>query len=992
MDGGEALAHNTKELRELLIDRGDFKNFAHDVSEATLFALERRHLEYLDLSQVPRPDLQPFDYREDLSFLRLERIGHSPAIERSLDILNMQNILGTFRGCSHSLVAAICSDGVRVQFYLGARRTREGAVAADFIKNLERAIEGNLPGTRLRSCGRQEVEHRIIRPIHADYAHLAALPGIPSLRGGRDEQFAQSLDRLVQALQGQQYMLLIIAEPLEEMIVNEILSNCLRLGSSVHSWVRVTAGYAQAHGVSTATAEAHNKMTGGAENTGRQRNVQSGSNRQPGIAVGGVLGAAVSLGLSSIIGPAAIGIGSVAGSVATGVGGGVNRGISEGETTSRSRTWGESVTQSLTESSNTNETASINVEYLNKTAEYCEHIIDGYIRRLQRGKNLGMWNAGVYFLADDTATFAQGQAQLRSLYSGSETHHEPMRALDLSGKRLRRSIGAVLGAFTNPVLELQDPVTHEPMRHPLGQQHCSLSTPLNTEELALLMNLPRREAPGLELQMVADFGVNPVPYVSGQAVALGNVVSGGRELELPVGIPLAEINRHLFVTGMTGTGKTNTCFAIMKSLGRNRIPFLVIEPAKGEYRNLHREDEICGPHIYTLGDERVSPFRINPFQFVPGMNLVTHVDNLKAIFNAAFSMYASMPYMLEEAILKCYEDYGWDLVNSSNRFLGSRLDEIVKSWERGQPDYGYALYLPTLSDLLVKVDEVVNSKGYAEEARQNYGAALRARIKSLINKGPMLNTRRGVPYEALFGPPGPPEQSGVVSPSVVLEMRSMGDDADKCFVMALLLAQLYEYREQTYRWHPQEGLRHVTVLEEAHRLLGRSAPGGMETADPRGKAIEAFANMLAEIREYGEGLLIVDQSPARLIPDVLKNTGTKVMHSVKARDDCDAMGDTMNMNDEQRLMVSLLGKGHAIFQTQDQDKPLWIKVGQMKGGDRRAVRDQEVKAAMSAIQEQHRQEERQLAEQQLGRVLQNGKSLLSDRVRALTDALNEPHG
>jgi hypothetical protein len=960
------LAIRQMELGNILDHRADFKAYAHDVSEATLFALERRHLEYLDLSHVPPPPALPPAALNEIFFLKVGRIGHSAAIDRSLDVLNMQNVVGLFRDRSHSLIVGLASDGDRSHFYLGARRSPTTAQihagSFEFKENFRRAIEGNLPGTRFQEFTPEEQARHIQWPIqrHLDYPYLAAITGIPSLRAERQDQYAQSLDRLIQALQGQRYLMLIIAEPLAERKVNQILSNCLRLGSEVHSLVRVSANFARAIGDSVAKARAEGKVHNESEALSIAKGTSQGLSTQTHNVASGVIGAAVGLGLNAILPGIGLQLGSLGAQALMGVAGrqigSRNEEESENTSTSRSRAWGDSFTQSLTESSSKTETASMNMEYLNKTADYCEKILDGYIRRLQEGKNLGMWNVGIYFFADNPATLAQGRTQLCSLYSGKNTHYEPMRSLDLSQPEdLRRNIGEVLSRFYNPSFELQDPSTGEALPHPLSDLHRGISTPLNTEELALTLNPPRREVPGLELELVADFGVNPAPLESEDAPTLGTVVSCGVELNLPVGIPIRDLNRHVFVTGITGSGKTNTCFALVKMIRQKRLPFLAIEPAKGEYRLLLRN--IPDLQIYTLGDERIAPFRINPFQFVPGMNLVTHIDNLKAIFNAAFPMYAAMPYMLEEAILRCYTERGWRLEDSSHQTLD--MAEVERKWSRGEFDYEYTLHLPTLADLLTMVDKVVDSKGYAEEARQNYGAALRARVKSLLlgSKGPMFQSRCGVPYEQLYGQP------------TVLELRSLGDDDEKCFLMALLLVQLYEFREQSYQWDPKPGLRHVTIIEESHRLLSASRGGGSaETADPRGKAVEAFANMLAEIREYGQGFLIVDQTPAKLVPDVLKNTSTKILHSVKARDDCEAMGDAMGMTEEQKRIIPRLRIGNAIFHTESQDKPIWIKIHAMKGGNRLPVTNHDVQQAMkSVLERRHLQtaKERQAEDQAL---------------------------
>jgi len=244
---------------------------------------------------------------------------------------------------------------------------------------------------------------------------------------------------------------------------------------------------------------------------------------------------------------------------------------------------------------------------------------------------------------------------------------------------------------------------------------------------------------------------------------------------------------------------------------------------------------------------------------------------------------------------------------------------------------------------MVKIDEVVTSKGYSEEVMKNYAAALKARLNSLLlgSKGAMLSTQRGIPYEDLFGHP------------TVLELRALGDDDEKCFLMALLLTQLYEYQEQQSRNKPARGLRHLTVLEEAHRLLAQTSHAGSpETANPRGKAVESFANMLAEIREYGEGFLVVDQTPAKLIPDVVKNTSSKILHRLTSRDDREVMGDAMSMTDQQKLMPPALGVGEAILHTQDENKPILVKIAAAKSS-RQPASDADIRTAMKAVRATH---------------------------------------
>jgi hypothetical protein len=555
-------------------------------------------------------------------------------------------------------------------------------------------------------------------------------------------------------------------------------------------------------------------------------------------------------------------------------------------------------------------------DMLNKTAEFCEEVLDHYIERLQQGKNLGFWNAGIFLLADSANTLYRGQGIIRAVLAGEKTYFEPMRSFDLtqSGSELRTS----LLQFRNPLMQFPVissptlPQQHNnihllpaprPVNHPISGLFQTLATPMNTSELSLVINLPREEIPGVRLSPMTDFGINPP---STEGFDLGRVMYRGKESEDRFRIPPRSLTKHTFITGITGSGKTNTCLALLRaSQEHKRIPFLVIEPAKQEYRSL-LADPILGKgmKIFTLGDERISPFRINPFQFARQYPILTHIDLLKAVFNASFPMYASMPYILEEAILDIYTDRGWNLSNSTNRYFD--IHDIAQD---------YTSYLPTLLDLYKKIDIVVERKGYAKQLSMDMSAALKARIKSLMigGKGLMLNCARSYPMDKLFNEPA------------VMELKYIGDDSEKAFLMALLLINLYEYCE-TERGYTGD-LQHFTIIEEAHRLL-KNVPisANAESANPRGKSVEMFTDILAEIREYGEGFVIVDQVPAKLTPDALKNTNLKILHRIVAEDDRESVGNSMNLSREQKAHIVRLRVGQAIVHNEYLDDAILLQI------------------------------------------------------------------
>ena len=422
----------------------------------------------------------------------------------------------------------------------------------------------------------------------------------------------------------------------------------------------------------------------------------------------------------------------------------------------------------------------------------------------------------------------------------------------------------------------------------------------------------------------AKFGINTTTRsVGDKSLTLGAIMDTGNVLSQRYRLAISNLNKHLAVFGLTGSGKSNTVHNLLIQLWkRHHIPFLVIEPAKAEYRALATFDELKDDLlIISAGVDQtgVCPLRLNPFYFNPGkdndgnrVHVLTHIDRLKATFNASFPMYASMPYILEEAILEVYRERGWDLGRSVNRYV-----DIYKN--------DFSAYVPTLQDLFLKIDAIVTRKGYFQEQQMNIQAALKARLSSLMvgAKGSMFNCLRSIPAEDLFERP------------VIIELENMGDDDEKAFLMGLLVSKLYEYRKTTASG--DDALKHVLVIEEAHRLLANIPDSSdMEVANVKGKAVSAFVDMLSEIRAFGQSVFIVDQLPSRVSPNIVKGTGAKIVHRLLAKDDREAVGWTMGMNEEQIDDLSLLRTGECVVSQDGDRKSFMVKVPKNELHEKRA--------------------------------------------------------
>jgi len=542
----------------------------------------------------------------------------------------------------------------------------------------------------------------------------------------------------------------------------------------------------------------------------------------------------------------------------------------------------------------------------NPLAQHYTELLKGALTTLTQGQTLGAWRTGVYLLGDTTSYYRLASLW-RGIFSGDKSVLDPVRVWD--------SADAATLATRWAMPERKGLQGNGYYQHPFLHQ-----TLLTSAQLAAYIHLPQLETSGFTVDVVPDFDAVPPSINGGNTLSLGKVIPQHRVLS-PQGnfagsidyrVSTADLTRHTFVAGVTGAGKSNTIFYLLKEADAKRIPFLVIEPAKAEYRALLNDPNLANRlQIFTLGNEKISPFRLNPFEVVswPETPIGVHLDLLRSVFSASFGMWTPLPQVLEQCLHQVYEDRGWDLAANTNARLDNNSD--------------IAAAFPTLSDLVVKVDKVTRQLGYEERITADIRAALSTRINGLRagGKGRMLDAKRSLPMNILLEQP------------TILELEGMGDDDDKAFIMGLLLIRLVEYRQEEHRrsvGKPTD-LRHLLVIEEAHRLLANVGQSGREEdANPRGKAVETFANLLSEIRAYGQGIIIADQIPVKLAPEVIKNTNLKIVHRTVAADDREVLAGAMAMNEQQAKILSTFKRGQGAVFSEGDDAPVLVQVAPTK--------------------------------------------------------------
>lgn len=560
------------------------------------------------------------------------------------------------------------------------------------------------------------------------------------------------------------------------------------------------------------------------------------------------------------------------------------------ETKSESQSEGETTTNSVQNSS------SFTYEQQNGLALELEKVADHFIERTIQGFNTGFWETTVTFAASDKVSCdILGGSFMGELSKPSDKLYPPcLYTGELESKKL----------FL-PITDSNNPISPK-----------SLSSYITSLELAQISAPPKESLPGYEIKKMPPLALSDIPNKGD--IILGSITDYGNPLDSNVTLSKEDINKHLFVCGLTGSGKTTTVKHILKEITeKHSIPFLVLESAKRDYRKLLGDEVFRGKlNVFTIGDATVSPIRFNPFYILKGVNPSVHIDYLKAIFNASFSLYGPMPHIIEKCLHNIYLKKGWDLTtgmhpnfkNSKNEYDDDRYNF---------PEHYYCF--PTLSDLKEEVNNYVKEElEYKGELRDNIRTAIVARLESLCvgAKGLMFNTYDFYPMEKLL------------NKSTIFEMENLADDDDKAFFVGLMLVLLSEYRQKDNPainpGRNNKGLQHFLVIEEAHRLLKNVTIERTSEmmGNPKGKAVEVFCNVISEMRALGQGVAVVEQIPTKISPDVIKNSNTKIVHRLVSKDDQSLLAGSLSISDEDALYLTRLKTGHALIHKEGMERPI----------------------------------------------------------------------
>jgi len=870
-------------------------------------------------------------------------------------------------GCNLVVMVDVASTNAPADIYIGVKNAgfeaKEKVDLTTSFETLKNGLKSNFPGTAFKSIPSKEVLPKVIDEIFGDTAkYISSASCIASRRDKtktEDKDFVQGIERLIDAMQGNTYTAVFIARPITVEEQSLIRDGYESIYSSLSAFRKSTWSYSSNE--SSAVMESLSKGISKSITTGTTHTQSHGTNVGVNIGINaskskenskshtetrptdvGMVGQTVSgagnvIGLVgkvvSIVCPQVGGVLALAGGVlkkggdavqkfteghsisdtitsaigkSLGVSGGVSVGVSNSSSESKMNSETDSNTETKTEGKTTTKGTgkTLQIENINKPIDDMLVRIDDLLKRAKECEDYGAYNCAVYFISGKQSSCMLGANTFRALMIGEGSSLETGAINFWNGEKGEdadkvATIKEYLKRFEHPLFAM--PIS-ETLNSDEDFVKYTPGTIVSGLELPLHMGLPSKSVYGLPVIEHAEFGREVVKYngeENKQEFEIGDIFSMGTTTNTKVKLDINSLAMHTFITGTTGSGKSNTVYWILEQLVKANKKFLVIEPAKGEYKKMVGQNDnvtVYGTNPLKNDSELL---RINPFSFPVGeIHILEHLDRLVEIFNVCWPMYAAMPAILKDAIERTYVCVGWDLIKSENKYSNELF--------------------PTFKDLMIQIKQVLDESEYSNDNKGDYTGALVTRIKSLTNgiNGLIFQSDEIAPAK-LF------------DENVVVDLSRVGSSETKSLIMGILVLKLQEHRMMNAK--PDSDLTHVTVLEEAHNLLRRtSTEQSSESSNLLGKSVEMLSNAIAEMRTYGEGFIIADQSPGLLDMSVIRNTNTKIIMRLPDFSDRELVGKAAGLNDNQVVECARLEKGVAAITQSDWVEPVLCKIGLYK--------------------------------------------------------------
>lgn len=854
------------------IDKTDLANVCHQVFDSMVTREFLHSLSYCDV----KPLLSDSDYTK-VRWYKVDKIVKEKDVFFA-DKLSMLYMSLHKTAKNVILVLNKQNDG-DTEMYLGARDFKGNSSVSGKI--LEAGLEGYFPGIRF--------EQNTINLLRFTNPAISSVSAIASLRDDKKEDFVQGIERLINATSSiPQFRAYFVADSVSNAEVNGMINAFNQLYSSLSpaETLQMTFNESETKGISESFTENFSESIGETisktvtHTDGYSDNETESYTKTKGNSDNYSRNILTSI-WNGIVGGRTGGGKNYSNSSTRSQTIGKNFSDSEANQkgTNRNTTKGTANQKGSNES--TTKGSSKQITYKNRTVKFYLDILDKQLERLLNGRPFGLWSVATYFVANDPTT-AQ---QLSNIYRGSIIGEESgLETCAINTWTDKDSVNEIIHYLENSL--------HP--RFDFNSLDVSAGSVVNSKELAIHLSLPQSSVPGIIVQERASFARNVFSNKrkTGE-IHLGNIIHLGRESKTPVNLDINELTKHLFVTGSTGSGKSNTMYLLLKQLKEAGKTFMVVEPAKGEYKNVFGcLDDVT---VYSHTNKMGNLLRINPFVFpYQHIDVLEHIKRIVGIFNACWSLYAAMPSILEHSIITAYEKCGWDVEASEHKFANP--------------------IFPSVEDVVVCVKDYIDRSDYSADTKGDYKAAIEKRLQDLCEgMFDKIFNRGSIPDEELF------------NKNTIIDLSRTGSPETNALIMGFLIIKLNEFRMSEGGMN--KSLSHVTVLEEAHNLLRKvSTSQSMETANVAGKSVEMITNSIAEMRTYGESFIIVDQSPSLLDSSAIRNTNTKIVLSLPDTEDRKVAGGSMSLSEEQIDEIARQNQGEAIVYQNHWEEPVQCKI------------------------------------------------------------------
>lgn len=914
----------------------------------------------LDQLPIIIQDEEVYENLNDMHFFKISELVYQE------DEFSVHKLAMVFHAISNkpcTLVLMLKSDGIRTDFYMGAR-PNDNRSAGTLFQMLKQSLLGFFPGSKISDYYDEDMKKDM------QSINVGCISSVTSVADYKQEQdmitnkeFVQGLEKFVYAMQGKNYTAVFIADnlsydelmlkkreyeqiytqisPFANMQMNFTVSDSKSEATGTSDGKTTNLSYEKTKGSALSETDTTTHTVGTSKTTGKTLSttctdnqsssegkthtkgssdevnrtvtdeVNGGVSSNVGLqlgsfSIGGSKHVEVSAGRSHSVAKGNSHVDSVSDSVSKTL----THGFSDSTARSESKTIGKNESdsaaksigvsknesdaftlgeafnlvnsQTLTDTFGTSRGITFNAE--NMTLNLAMQRLQKHLERIEECESFGMWNFAAYFLGETAAETETAASIYKSVIAGTDSGIERNAINSWSDDESIVVLTPYLYHFMHPQF-VYSGFSYE------GERYISVnpSALVSTNELAIHMGLPRHSVRGLPVVEHAAFGQEVITSKPADTnrINLGNIHNLGQETETEVCLDLNSLAMHTFVTGSTGTGKSNAVYHLLTEVRKKAIPFLVIEPAKGEYKDVFTDVKCYGTN--PLVGEML---RINPFSFPRGVHVLEHIDRIVEIFNVCWPMYAAMLAVLKESIENAYKSSGWNLDASEN--------EKVEG------------LFPTFDDVLLELNKKINSLEYSADKKGDYIGALSTRIKSLTNG---TNGRVFVSDEM--------DLTELFDHNAIIDISRVGAVETKSLIMGLVVMKLQEFR-MSNATGMNSALKHITVLEEAHNLLKKtSTEQSADSSNMVGKSVEMLTNAIAEIRTFGEGFVIVDQAPNLLDTAVIRNTNTKIVLRLPESNDRKITGGSIALQKQQFDELSKLPTGvAAVYQNDWQEAVL----------------------------------------------------------------------